>query len=69
MIGLVPSDEKVSSGAGGSVVYWKEPDFNQAIAYFQSIGATVHRGPGGIEDGKRMCEMRDPLGNCIGLRN
>lgn len=68
MLELVPADEKVSTGASGSVVYWKVPNFDQALAHFQSIGATLYRGPGGIEAGKRMCQMRDPWGNCIGLR-
>ena len=68
MLELVPADKKVSSGASGSVVYWKVPDFDQALAYFQSIGATLYRGPREIEDCKRMCQVRDPWGNCIGLR-
>lgn len=68
MLELVPTDEKVSSGASGSVVYWKVPDFDQALAHFQSIGATLYRGPAEIENGKRMCQVRDPWGNCIGLR-
>ena len=68
MLELVPADEKVSAGASGSVVYWNVPDFDQALAHFQSIKATVYRGPAEIEDGKRMCQVRDPWGNCIGLR-
>lgn len=68
MLELVPADEKVSSGASGSVVYWTVPDFDQALAHFQSIGATLYRGPGEIENRKRMCQVRDPWGNCIGLR-
>lgn len=68
MLELVPADEKVSSGASGSVMYWKVPDFDQALAHFQAVGATLYRGPGEIEDGKRMCQVRDPWGNCIGLR-
>jgi predicted enzyme related to lactoylglutathione lyase len=69
MLELVPADEKVSSGASGSVVYWKVPDVDQALAHFLSIGATLYRGPSGIEDGKRMCQVQDPWGNCIGLRD
>ena len=68
MLELVPADEKVSAGASGSVVYWNVPDFDQALAHFQSIGSTIYRGPGEIEDGRRMCQVRDPWGNCIGLR-
>lgn len=68
MLELVPADEKVGFGASGSVVYWKVPDFDQAHAHFQSVGATLYRGPVDIEDGKRICQIKDPWGNCIGLR-
>ena len=68
MLELVPADEKVSSGASGSVVYWQVPDFDQALAHFQSIGATLYRGPGEIEASQHMCRVKDPWGNCIGLR-
>ena len=68
MLELVPADEKVGAGASGSVVYWKVPDFDLALAQFQATGATLYRGPGDIEDGQRMCQVQDPWGNCIGLR-
>ncbi len=67
-IEIVPADEKVASGAAGSVVYWAVDDFDAALTHFQSVGATLYRGPGEIEDGLRMCQVRDPWGNCIGLR-
>ncbi|MEZ0307932.1 MAG: VOC family protein [Ramlibacter sp.] len=65
---IVPSDEKVPSGAAGSVVYWRVPDFEAALAHFESLGAKLYRGPMDIEEGQRMCQVRDPWGNCIGLR-
>ncbi len=65
---IVPADGKVASGAAGSVVYWTVPDFDAALNHFQSVGATLYRGPGEIEDGLRICQVRDPWGNCIGLR-
>ena len=68
LLEVVPADEKVSSGASGSVVYWQVPDFGQALAHVQSIGATIYRGPNEPEDGKRMCQVQDPWGNCMGLR-
>lgn len=30
--------------------------------------AALYRGPIGIEAGQRMCQVRDPWDNCIGLR-
>ena len=65
---IAPSDEKVSSGAAGSVVYWHVPNFEAALTHFESTGAKLYRGPMDIEEGQRMCQVRDPWGNCIGLR-
>ncbi|CAN5712269.1 VOC family protein [soil metagenome] len=67
-IEVVRADEKVSSGAAGSVVYWSVPDVPAALAGMQTLGAALYRGPMSIEDGMAMCQVRDPSGNCIGLR-
>jgi uncharacterized protein len=67
-IEVVPADERVSSGASGSVVYWRVPALDAALAHFQRLGAILYRGPVAIEDGQAMCQVRDPWGNCIGLR-
>lgn len=68
-IELVPADEKVASGACGTVVYWQVDDFDASLAHLLGLGASVYRGPMRIEDGRRMCQLRDPWGNCIGLRS
>jgi predicted enzyme related to lactoylglutathione lyase len=65
---IVLSDEKVSSGACGSVVYWQFPEFKIALLHMQSIGAVLYRGPMEIENGQTICQVQDPWGNCIGLR-
>jgi predicted enzyme related to lactoylglutathione lyase len=65
---LVPSDEKGRSGAAGSVVYWNVAALKESIAHFASLGAQVYRGPMQIEAKLGMCQVRDPWGNCIGLR-
>ncbi len=65
---FVPADAKVSSGACGSVVYWQVPQFEIALQHFLSVGAVLHRGPMQIEDNQCMCQIKDPWGNCIGLR-
>jgi predicted enzyme related to lactoylglutathione lyase len=65
---LVLADEKVSSGAAGSVVYWKVPSVMGAIARLQTLGVELYRGPLNIERGLCMCQVRDPWGNCIGFR-
>jgi predicted enzyme related to lactoylglutathione lyase len=65
---IVRVDDKVCSGAAGSVVYWSVSNFEVALAHFESLGANLYRGPMDIENGQRMCQVRDPWGNCIGLR-
>lgn len=67
-IELVQADAKVGSGAAGSVVYWRVADFDRALEHFERAGATLYRGPMAIEGGRRMCQVRDPWGNSIGLR-
>src|SRR4030095_11732225 len=42
---IVPADGKVSSGAAGSVVYWRVADFDSALSHMLEIGATLYRGP------------------------
>jgi uncharacterized protein len=68
LIEIVPQDEKVGSGAFGSVVYWQVDDFDEALARLQSLGGRLYRGPLQLEDSECMCQVQDPWGNCIGLR-
>jgi predicted enzyme related to lactoylglutathione lyase len=65
---IVFADEKVTCGAAGSVVYWHVEDFEQALAHLTSVGAALYRGPMKIDGDLWMCQVRDPWGNCIGLR-
>lgn len=65
---IVLADEKVASGAAGSVVYWHVDDFDTSVTHFIAIGGKLYRGPLTVQDGLRMCQIKDPWGNCIGLR-
>nr|WP_301299851.1 VOC family protein [Pseudomonas laurylsulfativorans] len=65
---IVNADDKVGCGPAGSVVYWSVADLNAEIARLSTLGATLYRGPLDIDGGDRICQMRDPWGNCIGLR-
>ena len=65
---IVQADEKVASGPAGSIVYWAVADLDRALAHFQALGAPLYRGPMAIQEGLWMCQVRDPWGNCIGLR-
>jgi predicted enzyme related to lactoylglutathione lyase len=65
---FVPSDEKVAAGPAGTVVYWVVHDFKLELQRLQGLGASLYRGPLEIEDGQAMCQVRDPWGNCLGIR-
>jgi uncharacterized protein len=65
---VVPTDDKVTVGAAGSVVYWSVPDLATAVRRLCGLGASLYRGPLAIEHGLGMCQVRDPWGNCLGLR-
>jgi len=67
-IEIVNADNKVASGAAGSVVYWRVADIQQETQRLVALGGKLYRGPMAIEDGEWMCQVQDPWGNCIGLR-
>lgn len=64
----VPADAKLPSGPAGSVVYWWVDDLRAALRRFESMGSPAYRGPMAIEAGLGMAQVRDPWGNCVGLR-
>jgi predicted enzyme related to lactoylglutathione lyase len=43
-------------------------DLEGQIARLRELGAVLYRGPLDLAGGDRICQMRDPWGNCIGLR-
>jgi len=65
---IVDADDKVGCGPAGSVVYWSVENLDSQVARLQSIGGVLYRGPLNIAGGDRICQVRDPWGNCIGLR-
>ncbi|MDW3710594.1 MULTISPECIES: VOC family protein [unclassified Pseudomonas] len=65
---IVNADDKVASGAAGTVVYWAVADLDAEVLRLVQLGASLYRGPLALEDGDRICQVRDPWGNCIGLR-
>lgn len=67
-IEIVKADEKIGSGAFGIAVDWEVENFDVALADLIALGATLYRGPMALEFGRRMCKLKDPFGNIIGLR-
>ncbi len=67
-IEIVNSDEKVGTGTFGIAVDWEVENFDEALKHFTDLGATLYRGLGKLEFGRRMCKLKDPFGNLIGIR-
>ncbi|MGE8413712.1 MAG: VOC family protein [Pseudomonas sp.] len=65
---IVPCDAKVDQGPAGSVVYWRVQDLPAEVRRLSALGGRLYRGPMAIEGGEWICQVQDPWGNCIGLR-
>ena len=61
-------DEFDSDGPGGCVAYWNVEDVDAVTADWVQHGAVAHRGPKTIMTGERLCQLLDPFGNLIGVR-
>jgi len=68
MIEIVCADNQVTSGAAGSVVYWQTDNFQKRLDDLLELGATLYRGPMAVEQGLKMCQVRDLWANCIGIK-
>jgi predicted enzyme related to lactoylglutathione lyase len=66
-VGLHRSDQKTSPGVAGQVTYWRVPSIRRAIAYFESRGCRLFRGPILGVDKVWVCQLVDPFGNAWGL--
>lgn len=65
---IINADDKVACGPAGTVVYWAVADLNARLDELLALGATLYRGPMRIEGDEWLCQVQDPWGNCIGLR-
>jgi predicted enzyme related to lactoylglutathione lyase len=61
-------DYNANAGTRGTVAYWDVADVDAAVADCIGRGAVAHRGPVTIFTGERLCQVRDPFGNLLGLR-
>ncbi|TYP88992.1 VOC family protein [Blastococcus xanthinilyticus] len=57
-----------SGGPDGCVAYWDVEDVDRVAEEWIGQGAAVHRGPTTVGTGERLCQLRDPFGNLIGVR-
>jgi predicted enzyme related to lactoylglutathione lyase len=56
------------AGLHGTVAYWGVADVDDVAAQCVARGAVAHRGPKTIFSGERLCQLQDPFGNLLGIR-
>jgi predicted enzyme related to lactoylglutathione lyase len=61
-------DFNAPAGVKGTVAYWGVDDVDEVVSWCQAHGASAHRGPKTIFTGERLCQLRDPFGNLLGIR-
>ncbi|CCH88983.1 putative Glyoxalase/bleomycin resistance protein/dioxygenase [Modestobacter italicus] len=61
-------DEFNGGGPAGCVACWDVEDVDALVAEWVRHGAVAHRGPKTIMTGERLCQLRDPFGNLLGVR-
>jgi predicted enzyme related to lactoylglutathione lyase len=52
---------------GGTVAYLAVTAFDRSRAELLEAGCVSHRGPLTLDDGRRICQIRDPFGTVWGL--
>lgn len=52
---------------GSPVAYWSVQRLSRTRDELICAGATPHRGPLVVDDGRTICQLRDPFGNVLGL--
>lgn len=62
------ADDYNAVGPSGTVAYWGVDDVDAVVADWGRHGATPHRGPKTIATGERLCQLLDPFGNLVGIR-
>lgn len=63
---IARADSKSPTSSGGTICYWKVENLNDSIKYFESLGASVYRGPLKIDDELSICQIKDPFGGVFG---
>jgi len=66
-VGFHAADPEKNPVGGSHVVYWSVQSLSRAREDLIGTGATPHRGPLVVDDGRSICQLRDPFGNVFGL--
>lgn len=65
---LQTPDSLSPAGTETQMAYWPVPSLDDAIARFRELGGEICRGPLDLGNGERICQIRDPFGNTVGLK-
>ncbi len=61
------ADEKCSPGVSGQVAYWTVTNLQDSLNELIDNGCGLYRDPIKGIDGTKVCQVKDPFGNAIGL--
>jgi predicted enzyme related to lactoylglutathione lyase len=62
-----PADGVKNPQGASTVVYWQSADMGSDLDRLVGLGASVHRGPLVVADGRSICQLLDPWGNVFGV--
>ena len=65
---LHQKDEFNTPGPAGTSPYWTVVDVDGFVAEWTAHGAAAHRGPKTVFTGERLCQLLDPFGNLLSVR-
>jgi len=66
-LGLLPDEDRIDQGLGGTTAYWGVEDADVAYAHLLSHGATAHSSVEDVGDGIKVGVVLDPFGNTFGV--
>ena len=65
--GVHAADHNKNPVGGSPVVYLSVSSVSKTREQLIEHGATAHRGPLVVDEGRSICQLRDPFGNVFGL--
>ncbi len=66
-VGFHPEDLEHNPQGHSTVIYWCVDDLDTRRQQLIDAGCVPHRGPLVVGQGRKICQLIDPFGNCFGL--
>ncbi len=63
-LGLIPDGEP---GPQGALAYWGVSNAEAELSRLRALGAEIHEPIKDVGDGIKVCAVRDPFGNVLGI--